>query len=71
MKSYFNREVVYVTIICSDTSYGIAIHVLDEGNILCWDFMFVQRPPRNFPWYLVLSLLQVNEKPCVGPSSAP
>ena len=61
MKSNFNREVICVTIVCSNTSHNIVVHVLDEGHVFLWDFMFVQRPPHNISWYLVISLLQVNE----------
>ena len=39
----------------------IIVHVLNEGHILCWDFMPIQSPPHHIPWYLVISLLQVNE----------
>jgi hypothetical protein len=37
------------------------IHVLDEGNALCWDFMFLQGSPHEILRYLIADFLQVNE----------
>src|SRR3954469_23940287 len=61
MQSYLNREVIGVAITCSNTCHNIIVHVLDEGNVLCWDFVFLQGPPHNIPRNLIIGLLQVNE----------
>ena len=32
-------EVISVAITCSNTCHNIIVHVLDEGNVVCWDFV--------------------------------
>src|SRR3954471_20652453 len=61
MQSYFDWEVISVAIARSHTCHNIVVHILDEGNVLCWDFVFFQRPPHDIPWYLIVGLLQFNE----------
>jgi hypothetical protein len=38
MQSYFNWKVTGVAITCSDKRHHIPVHILDEGNVLSWDF---------------------------------
>ena len=61
MQSFLNQEVISVDITCLNTCHNIIVHVLDEGNVLCWDFVFLQVSPHDILRYLIIGLLQVNE----------
>jgi hypothetical protein len=47
MQSYFNWKVTGVAITCSDKRHHIPVHILDEGNVLSWDFVLFQDPPHD------------------------
>jgi hypothetical protein len=42
MQSYLNWKVTGVAITCLDKHHNIPVHILDEGNVLSWDFMLFQ-----------------------------
>ena len=61
VQSYLNKKVISVAITCSNTCPNIIVHVLVEGSILCWDFVFLQGSPHDISRHLIVDLLQVNE----------
>jgi hypothetical protein len=50
-----------ITISCSNTSHNLVIHVLDERNILCWDFILIQCLPHEISRYFTIDLSQVDK----------
>ena len=42
-----------------DKRHRILVHILNEGNVLSWDFVLLQGPPHDISRYFVISLLMV------------
>jgi hypothetical protein len=61
MQSYFNWKVTGVAITCSDKRHHIPVHILDEGNVLSWDFE-VKREKKTNKWF---NYLQMKKLPTV------
>ena len=61
MQAYVNRKVSGVAITCPNKRRRILVHILNEGNVLSWDFVLLQGPPHGISRYFVICLLKVNE----------
>ena len=53
----FLSESLDVTITCPHSCHNI-IHILDEGNVLSWDFVLLQGPPHDISRYFVKTFLR-------------
>ena len=47
MKAYVNRKVSGVATTRPGKRHRILVHILDEGNVLSWDFVLLQGPPHD------------------------
>ena len=45
----------------SERRHRILVYILDEGNVLSWDFMIFQGSPHDISRYFVIRLLEVNK----------
>jgi hypothetical protein len=54
---YSNWKVIHVSINFLNTSHNIVAHILNDSNVLRWNFMFVQSPSHHISWYFDISLL--------------
>jgi hypothetical protein len=71
MQFYINWKVISVSVTCSDTCHYIIIHIFNEGNVVCLNFVLLQGPPHDIPSHFVICLLQVNDDPYASLSFAP
>jgi hypothetical protein len=45
----------------SDKCHRILVHILDESNVLSWDFVLFQGTPHDISRYFFIRLLEVNK----------
>jgi hypothetical protein len=54
MQSYINWKVISVSVTYSNTCHNIIVHILNESNVLWWDFVLLQSPSQDILMHFVI-----------------